>query len=134
MGSNTAPASARAPQLTYSIGEAASLIGVSAHMLRAWERRYDLPPPSRTDSGQRRDSAAQIEHLRRGRQLVATGALRVRAGGERARQRAAAEPSSSGAARQGEPLPAVPNSLWSEVLDLVPELVLVLDRSGRIVT
>jgi DNA-binding transcriptional MerR regulator len=134
MGSNIAPASARAPQLTYSIGEAASLIGVSAHMLRAWERRYDLPPPSRTDSGQRRYTAGQIEHLRTVRQLVVTRGLPVPAAVELARQRAAAEPSSSGTPRQGEPLPAVPNDLWSDVLDLVPELVLVLDRSGRIVT
>ena len=133
MGIPTVVTPTRAPELTYSIGEAASLIGVSAHMLRAWERRYDLPPPARTESGQRRYTAAQIEHLRQVRHLVVTRGLPVPAALELAGERAVA-PSAPGATAGEEPLSSVPHDLWAEVLDLVPELVLVLDRSGRIVS
>ena len=131
MGIRTAAAPAATSQVTYSIGEAASLIGVSAHMLRAWERRYDLPPPARTESGQRRYTPAQIEHLRQVRHLVVTHGLAVPAAVDLAGERAATP--SSGSDVGGEPLPSVPHDLWAEVLDLVPELVLVLDRAGRIV-
>lgn len=135
MGIRTGAAAAEPPQVTYSIGEAASLIGVSAHMLRAWERRYDLPPPARTESGQRRYTPAQIEHLRRVRNLVVTHGLAVPAAVDLAGERAAAPSAgpSAGTEVQGEPLSPVPHDLWAEVLDLVPELVLVLDRAGRIV-
>ena len=132
MGIRTAAAPAATSQVTYSIGEAASLIGVSAHMLRAWERRYDLPPPARTESGQRRYTPAQIEHLRQVRHLVVTHGLAVPAAVDLAGERAA--PPSPGAEVAGEPLSSVPHDLWAEVLDLVPELVLVLDRAGRIVS
>jgi DNA-binding transcriptional MerR regulator len=132
MGIRTAAAPAATSQVIYSIGEAASLIGVSAHMLRAWERRYDLPPPARTESGQRRYTPAQIEHLRQVRHLVVTHGVAVPAAVDLAGERAATP--SPGAEVAGEPLSSVPHDLWAEVLDLVPELVLVLDRAGRIVS
>ncbi|MBO0690486.1 MAG: PAS domain-containing protein, partial [Candidatus Dormibacteraeota bacterium] len=40
----------------------------------------------------------------------------------------------AGAEAAGEPLSSVPHDLWAEVLDLLPELVLVLDRAGRVVS
>jgi DNA-binding transcriptional MerR regulator len=133
MGTRAGAAPEAASQVTYSIGEAASLIGVSAHMLRAWERRYDLPLPARTESGQRRYSPAQIEHLRQVRQLVVTHGLAVPAAVDLAGERAAAPAPARGEVAR-EALPSVPHDLWAEVLDLVPELVLVLDRSGQIVS
>lgn len=132
MGIRTGASPAVTSQVTYSIGEAASLIGVSAHMLRAWERRYELPPPARTESGQRRYTPAQIEHLRQVRHLVVTHGLAVPAAVDLAGERAATP--TLGAEVDGEPLSSVPHDLWAEVLDLVPELVLVLDRAGRIVS
>lgn len=132
MGIRTGAATVGPSPVTYSIGEAASLIGVSAHMLRAWERRYDLPSPARTESGQRRYSSAQIEHLRQVRHLVVTQGLAVPAAVDLAGEHTAAP--SAGAEVAGGALWSVPHDLWAEVLDLVPELVLVLDRAGRVVS
>lgn len=38
--------------------------GLSADLLRAWERRYDVVKPSRSETGRRRYSDADIERLR----------------------------------------------------------------------
>lgn len=42
---------------------AARLSGVSAHTLRAWERRYGFPAPARTTGGARRYTREDIERL-----------------------------------------------------------------------
>jgi len=39
--------------MTYSIGEFAQLCGINATTLRAWQRRYGLLKPQRTDGGHR---------------------------------------------------------------------------------
>jgi DNA-binding transcriptional MerR regulator len=38
--------------------------GLSAHLLRAWERRYEVVKPSRSEGGRRLYSDADIERLR----------------------------------------------------------------------
>ena len=47
--------------------------GVSAHLLRAWERRYEAVTPRRSPGGQRRYSEAEVERIRLLRDAVATG-------------------------------------------------------------
>ena len=49
----------------FSIGAVSSLTGVNAVTLRAWERRYGLIMPSRTESGHRLYSDKDIEQIRR---------------------------------------------------------------------
>ncbi|WP_077954113.1 MerR family transcriptional regulator, partial [Salmonella enterica] len=39
--------------MSYSIGEFARLCGINAATLRAWQRRYGLLKPQRTDGGHR---------------------------------------------------------------------------------
>ncbi|MEA0983876.1 MerR family DNA-binding transcriptional regulator, partial [Salmonella enterica] len=39
--------------MSYSIGEFARLCGINAATLRAWQRRYGLLKPKRTDGGLR---------------------------------------------------------------------------------
>ncbi|MBX4365223.1 MerR family DNA-binding transcriptional regulator, partial [Mycobacterium tuberculosis] len=39
--------------MPYSIGEFARLCGINATTLRAWQRRYGLLKPLRTDGGHR---------------------------------------------------------------------------------
>lgn len=39
--------------MSYSIGEFARLCGITATTLRAWQRRYGLLKPQRTDGGHR---------------------------------------------------------------------------------
>jgi len=47
--------------------------GLSSHVLRAWERRYGVVAPSRTEGGQRLYSDADIERLTLLRSLTAAG-------------------------------------------------------------
>ncbi|MCT8163817.1 MULTISPECIES: MerR family transcriptional regulator [unclassified Pseudomonas] len=49
----------------FPIREVARLTGVNPVTLRAWERRYGLIQPTRTDSGHRLYSQADIEDIRR---------------------------------------------------------------------
>src|SRR3979490_1705582 len=72
----------------FSIGEVATLVGVSPHPIRAWERRQKVVAPRRTPSKQRRYSADEVEVLRRVRRdsdllvaaVTAAGRPRPRAG------------------------------------------------------
>lgn len=48
----------------YNIQEAATLSGLSAHTIRAWEKRYQAVKPSRTETGKRAYQEAEIERLR----------------------------------------------------------------------
>ncbi|WP_231752172.1 MULTISPECIES: MerR family transcriptional regulator [unclassified Pseudomonas] len=48
----------------FPIGEVSRLTGVNAVTLRAWERRYGLIQPTRTESGHRLYSMADIEAIR----------------------------------------------------------------------
>jgi len=57
----------------YTIKSAASLTGIAAETLRAWERRYGYPRPLRTASGYRLYDDEAIATLRRIRQDVASG-------------------------------------------------------------
>ncbi|MEE3325767.1 MAG: MerR family transcriptional regulator, partial [Myxococcota bacterium] len=50
-------------ELTYPLGAAARLTGISPDTLRAWERRYEVVVPLRTPGGTRRYTAADLERL-----------------------------------------------------------------------
>ncbi|HET7240491.1 MAG TPA: MerR family transcriptional regulator [Gemmatimonadales bacterium] len=51
----------------------ATRTGLSPHVLRAWERRYQVVVPTRSDGGQRLYSDLDIERLRKLRRLVEAG-------------------------------------------------------------
>ncbi len=55
------------------IAAAARQTGLSAHTLRAWERRYGFPAPRRAASGERLYSAEQVARLALLRSLVERG-------------------------------------------------------------
>ena len=55
------------------IGELARRTGVATELLRAWERRYGLLTPDRTESGYRLYSDDDVHRVRRMRELLATG-------------------------------------------------------------
>ncbi len=57
----------------YTIKQAAVRSGVNVSLLRAWERRYGIVSPSRTDSGYRLYDDIAIERLRAMRSLVEAG-------------------------------------------------------------
>lgn len=55
------------------IGELSRRVGVSPDVLRAWERRYGLLDPARTDSGQRLYSPGDEERVRHMQRHMARG-------------------------------------------------------------
>lgn len=57
----------------YPIGTAARRIGLSPHVLRAWERRYGAVTPARPVGGRRLYSDADIRHFRLLRELHERG-------------------------------------------------------------
>ena len=57
----------------YPVRLVALRTGLSPHLLRAWERRYGVVTPSRSDGGQRLYSDVDIERLSRLRRLVEGG-------------------------------------------------------------
>jgi DNA-binding transcriptional MerR regulator/methylmalonyl-CoA mutase cobalamin-binding subunit len=57
----------------YTIKQAALRSGVNVALLRAWERRYRIVEPMRTDSGYRLYDEAAIDRLRAMRSLVDAG-------------------------------------------------------------
>ncbi len=61
------------PSSGYSAGAVARMTGVSAHLLRAWERRYGAVTPARTAGGTRRYSDEDVERLRLLRAVVDAG-------------------------------------------------------------
>jgi len=50
-------------EITYPVGAVSRLTGLSPDVLRAWERRYRIVQPTRTDGGTRRYSAQEVERL-----------------------------------------------------------------------
>lgn len=57
----------------FPIGTVARRTGLSTHLLRAWERRYGIVEPGRTDGGVRLYSNADIVRLRLLRRLTEAG-------------------------------------------------------------
>jgi len=57
----------------YPVRLVATRTGLSPHLLRAWERRYGVVAPSRSEGGQRLYSDLDIERLRRLRRLSGRG-------------------------------------------------------------
>jgi DNA-binding transcriptional MerR regulator len=57
----------------YRIRAVSELVGVSTATLRAWERRYGVPSPSRTASAYRLYSDADVQTIRKMRDMVQHG-------------------------------------------------------------
>ncbi len=57
----------------HSIKMAAKMTGLSAHVIRVWEKRYAAVEPDRTPTNRRRYSDAEIERLKLLRQATASG-------------------------------------------------------------
>ncbi len=123
----------------FSIGETAALTGVSPHTIRAWERRYSMISPRRTRSRHRRYSEADVQVLRevreqvRGRGLSVGTAVRLIE--REARSDGTAAPQRQQHARAGHvvQLDVFAGDIWHAVMNLIPDLFVLLDGTGRIV-
>lgn len=58
---------------SYSIRAVAEETGLSAHTIRAWERRYGVPSPARTGTNRRVYGAEEVQHLKLLSHAVAAG-------------------------------------------------------------
>src|SRR3954470_8863635 len=63
----------QAERPTLRIGELSRRVGVSDHVLRAWETRYGLLRPSRSTGGYRLYSEADADRIRRMQAQLAAG-------------------------------------------------------------
>lgn len=61
------------PQTLYEIGTVARTLGVSAEVIRAWERRKLIAPPRRTASGKRLFTDEDVAAMRRAREARLAG-------------------------------------------------------------
>lgn len=66
---------------TIRIGELSRRVGVSEHVLRAWETRYQLLDPTRSAGGYRLYSSADEHRVRRMKDLIAGGLSAAEAAG-----------------------------------------------------
>jgi DNA-binding transcriptional MerR regulator len=83
----------------YRIGELSRRVGVSQELLRAWERRYGLLDPVRTEKGYRLYTAADERRVRRMQALLAEGLSAA----EAARAVRMPEPTAASAGSGAEP-------------------------------
>jgi DNA-binding transcriptional MerR regulator/methylmalonyl-CoA mutase cobalamin-binding subunit len=67
------PESIGSPTPRYPVRLVALRTGLTPHVLRAWERRYDVVSPARTEGGQRLYSDLDVERLRLLRRLTDRG-------------------------------------------------------------
>ena len=72
------------PALRHTIASVSAATGVGVHTLRAWERRYGVPRPHRSDSGYRLYGVEDVRAVQLMRRLIAQGATATQAA-ERAR-------------------------------------------------
>lgn len=91
----------------YTIKRAAELTGVPAATLRAWERRYDVVEPQRTEAGYRLYDDETLARLRTMAELVADGWTASNAAAEAGRRHSGTgSPSPAPSATPGPPAPS----------------------------
>jgi PAS domain-containing protein len=108
------------------------MVGLSPHTIRAWERRYRVPTPTRAPNNQRRYTLEDVEALIRMKDAASVRSTSLRLAAAELEQGHLADlllPSAAGAgARRGRYEP----DLWRWAADLLPQLILVLENGGRI--
>ena len=123
-------------QETFSISEVAAMVGLTAHTIRAWERRYGVPRPARTAATHRRYTMDDVDLLRRVKQGVALKGLSLKLAARWAQgdlpEIELEPPELTGLAiPTGEP-PAE-EAPWRAMADLSPSPMIIVSTDGRIV-
>jgi PAS domain-containing protein len=119
---------------TFAVGEVAAMLGISPHTIRAWERRYLVVRPLRTESGQRRYTADDVEMLRQIKHERHVHGLSMRIATMVAKGVVVPDPSGGIKPAGRSPAPVdVDEDPLRLVADLVSEAVVVIDSRGRIV-
>ncbi len=69
-------------KIYYTMREVAGLLGVASSTLRYWEKEFPQLAPERTESGQRRYTAASLETAKRIKELLHERGLKIEAAKE----------------------------------------------------
>ena len=110
----------------FSIGDAAAIIGVSTHVLRSWERRLSLSLNHRTQSNQRRYRIEDIHRFMAIRQLHERAGLPLIESAQKVLQ--SSDPPSESPDVDSPAL----GGFWAGLIHALPDIVLVIDRAGRV--
>jgi len=114
------------------------MLSVSPHTIRAWERRYQVLTPRRSPARQRRYSAADIATLLQVKRSVTRYGVSLKVA-VKAVQGELAVPATDAliereSSKPGDALRQAGGELfWRSVVDLIPQAIFVLDRTGRVV-
>jgi PAS domain S-box-containing protein len=118
----------------FSISEVAASFEVTPHTIRAWERRYGLPPPARDRSAQRRYSPEDVELLLRISHAATVHGHSLRLASLEAQGLLSEDVSYTDGDNEPPPVVAPLNvQNWRRVADAVPELLALVDQRGAIV-
>jgi PAS domain-containing protein/GAF domain-containing protein len=123
------------PVELYSIGEVAAILGVSAHTIRAWERRHGVVHPQRTRTRQRRYRNEDVERLRRVKRAVEVQGLSLRLAVQAASGDFRPTPVMRSAPRLSRPLETTPPSdagLLQAVAQVLRQLIFIIGPDGMI--
>jgi PAS domain S-box-containing protein len=115
----------------FTIGEAAAIVGVQPHTLRAWERRYAIVLPRRSRSNQRRYTIEDIRLLSAVKEAIGDRSHSVRRVAEQV-SRMQSETPADAVPLQVQQGASNDESVWRTAMDLVPVIVLLVDPAGRI--
>jgi PAS domain-containing protein len=118
--------------ITFAIGEVAAMLGISPHTIRAWERRHVVVSPMRTASGQRRYTGDDIELLRQVKHERHVHGMSMRVATLTAQGIVVPDPAGDESGPGAGTLITVGADPLRIVADLVPEIIVVLEPSGRI--
>jgi PAS domain-containing protein len=119
------------PEQTFlTISEVASMVGVSPHTIRAWERRHQVLTPARTSSRQRRYSPRDVELLLQVKRAVSTQGVSLKIAVRTAQGVLTRPPGGLPGAPDGRQPGAEPS--WRVVVDVLPYVIVVLGPDGAI--
>lgn len=120
----------------FSIAEVSSMVGLTAHTIRAWEKRHGALTPRRSSTNHRRYTMEDVELLRRVKQGVSLKGLSLKLAVLRA-QGELVEPEIETITSTSVPSDAGDqpgeNAPWRSMADLSPLLMVILTPEGRIV-
>jgi PAS domain-containing protein len=119
---------------SFSISEVAASLRVTPHTIRAWERRYKLPPPERDRGGQRTYTTDDVQFLLRISHTVTVHGHSLKLAALEAQGLLSDEVGDMGTLPGAAVESAAPNgSPWRRVADAMPELLILVDNEGTIV-
>lgn len=121
---------------TFSISEVAAMVGLTAHTIRAWERRYGVPRPARTAATHRRYTMDDVDLLRRVKQGVSLKGLSLKLAARWAQgdlPETELETPAPVLAAKAASEPPEDQAPWRAMADLSPAPMVIVATDGRIV-